>query len=357
MLKLKPFQEKAYSASATYDCEFSGLPCSKIGLRFDSAVGGAATAIPTDAAHLMLGTPEINQAEQPLIRMAGQSWRLLSAFQRGSFEVYTASATFAQAHAVIDLSRLMPGAMINGADKKIFLRGQFAPLATFTNGGTAPTSLTGTLRPFMESSELDPTAGFMRPRFTESSLPLANAAENQQVFKFEQDTVVSAIMVQAYHASAVDRVDGLIRSVRIDHVGANGQQEVLRARWGTLRTTSAGRAGFDPTNYALAAGAVLIPLIDRGNPRFNNALLLRAGDSLTITYDCTTTVEENFTAVVAASPDVARATVIGWTPVSGSGDTATQVRTIGAPATPVTKTAMTARDRRAIARAQRYGTG
>ena len=350
--QLKPFQEKDFSASGAYDAEFSGLPISKIGLRFGGTLTGSAATFRTDAAFRLLGTPEINQAENPLIRMAGSSWRLLSAILAGAFDVHTASATLAHAQAMIDLQAIMPNAMINGADKKVFLRGTFGALADFS--GTAPTGCTGKVRAFIESSELDPTKGFLRPRFTESTLALQDSDTNPHTFKFEQDTVAAFLMIQAWDNSAIDRVDTLIKRLRIDHVGPRGNIELHRMTWGQARTWLGKR--FTPEDQARAAGCVCIPLIDRSNPQFNNAVLFRAGDSLTINYDCQAAIEEEFvTAQTAAANDVARATVIGFTPVAGTGDTAAQVRTISAAPSSVQVVALSSRERRRLARAQRRG--
>lgn len=351
--QLKPFQEKDFSASGTYDAEFSGLPISKIGLRFAAALTGTSATVRTDATFRLLGTPEVNQAENPLIRMAGSSWRLLSAILAGKFDYFAApTSTPCVAQAIIDLQALLPNAMINGADKKVFLRGTFGALADY--GGTAPTACAGKLRAFVESSELDPTRGFMRPRFTEANHTLQSADTNQQVFKFEADTVVPMIMIQAWDNTAVDRVDGLVKRVRVDHVGPRGNIELHRATWGQLRTWLGRR--FTPEDYARAAGCVAIPLIDRNNPQHNNAVLFRAGDSLTINYDTAATVEEEFTSVTAdGSADYARATVIGFTPVAGTGDTAAQVRQISAAPNTVQAVALSRRERRRLARAQRRG--
>src|SRR5689334_6953914 len=108
MQQIKPFQERAYAASGAYDTEFSGLPVRTVGLRFTATVSGSAATIRTDAAFRELGTPEINQAEQPLIRMRGSSWRLLSAITRGSFDFNLASATQLEANAAIDLQKISP---------------------------------------------------------------------------------------------------------------------------------------------------------------------------------------------------------------------------------------------------------
>jgi hypothetical protein len=350
--KLKPFTEKDFSAGGNYDQEFSGEPIGKVGFRFAAGLTGAPATVRTDGTFRLLGVPEISQAEQPLIRMRGSSWRLLSAIQSGSFDNYQApaAATPALASAVIDLNGLMPGAMVNGADKKVNFRGTFG--ATTDYSGTPPGSITGKLRGFVESSENDPTQGFWRPRFTENGWILAPSDLNQQVFKFEQDTAVVGIMVQAFDSSATDRVDGLIKRIRVDHVGDYGTQELHRATWGQLRALLCKR--FTPEDAVRSVGCVFIPLIDKRNPSINNAVLFRAGDSLTINHDTTASVEEDLTAVVAdGASDLAIATVIGFTRVAGTGDTQTaQQRVIGAAPASAPQSAF---QRRLLQRAERVG--
>lgn len=359
MQQIKPFQERSFAAATAYDTEFSGLPVRTIGLRAQGLISGAVT-IRTDAAFRMLGTPEINQAELPLIRMRGSSWRLLSAITRGSFDAGLNSATVFEANAVIDLQKIMPTAMINAADKKVFLRGTFGALADYA--GTPP-ALNGTnqkLAAWVESSELDPTQGFLRPRFTEASYALTHADTNQQVFKFEQDTVIPFLMIQAWDDSAFDRIDGLIRQIRVEQVSNGGVTELARGRWGAFRAYLGAKANFTGVDQALAAGCVIIPLVDRSKPQYNYARVLRAGDSLTINYDCTATVEDSYTGVTVASPDAAIATIVGFTQVEGTGDAQTQLRQVGATSSApavgvVNAVARNAKERRALSRAQRFG--
>lgn len=361
MQQIKPFQEKAFALSTSYDSEFSGLPVRTIGLRLTCSITGAPVTVRTDGAHRMLGTPEINQAENPLIRMGGAAWRLLSAITRGSFDNYNAptTATYFEANAVLDLQKILPTAMINAADKKIFLRGQFGALTDLAASGN--TAHAGALRAWTESSDLDPTKGFLRPKISETSFPLNDATDNPQVFKFEQDTVIPFLMIQAWDNSALDRVDGLIRNIRVDRVGANGVTELARGRWGHFRSYLGTKANFTAADYAISAGCVIVPLINRRNPQYNYAEVLKAGDSLTVNYDTlsTGTIEESYTAVTAAANDAAKTTIVGFTAVEGTGDVQTQLRTIGGAGPSgggiVQAVARNAKERRALARAQRFG--
>jgi len=352
MQKLKPFPDKDYSASGNYDQDFTGEPIAKVGFRFAAALTGTSVTVRDDAAFRLLGTIEVVQAEQSLIRMRGASWRLLSAIQSGSFDAYAAPTTTpVLATAIVDLPALLPGAMINAADKKASLRGTFGALADYA--ATPPSAVAGKLRGFVETSENDATKGFWRPRFVENALVLGNSDLNSQKFTFEQDTVVPAIMIQVFDGSTVSRVDTIARKIRVDHVGDNGAEELHRLTWGQLKSYLSKR--FTPEDAARAVGCVMIPLIDRRNPHVNNARIFKAGESLTINYDCTATIEEDLGTAVTAdgTTDLGIATVLGFQRVKGTGDTETaQQRVIGVvPASaPMSRTA-----RRKLARAQRVG--
>lgn len=327
MKQIKPFQKKAYAAATPYDLEFSGRPVRKIGLRFDATVAGGPTSIRMDAAHRMLKTVEVNQAEQPLIRMFGQDWKHLSALINGGYDSNFQTTTLLVAQAVIDLEKLMPGACINASDKKVFIRGEFAPLADYSSG-TAPSSITGEFKPNAESSEIDVSQGFLRPKITQSSFAISNAADLQLPIRFEQDIVVQGVMIRAVQASAAAQAntDGLVKGVRLDATTRDGGNiELHRGTWGQFRTATQEAANFNLEDYARAAGVIFLPTQSKQNPQFNGALLFAAGDSLTLHFDGDGTAEAEFTNVAPSAGDVVIVTVVGFTPVRGTGDAAAQV--------------------------------
>lgn len=358
--QIKPFQSRAFALGSPYDLEFSGRPLKAIGLRFAGALN---TTIPVtvvdDASWRLLKTPEINQAENPLIRMSGPSWRHLSALINGGYDHFAAGTALATpnnvcATAILDLQKLQPLAMINASDKKVFVRGEFTSTLGDYATGTAPGGVTGTLRPFGVSSELDPSGGFLRPKFSEVSLAIANNDDMQQTIKFESDTVLMGCMLQAIQGSATGkpRSDGLVKAVRLDAVnGENGNVELHRKTWGQARVYTSFRADFNDEDYVRSRGVVFLPTQTRANPQWNNAILMRAGDSLTFHFDMTPTVDEEFTGVTAAAGDSVLITVVGFTPVAGTGDTAAQIRNVASETQVAPSNAAQVRSRRRRARA------
>lgn len=361
MLQLRPFQSKAFQASTPYDLEFSGYPIRAIGLQFAATLTGTPATPRDDATFRLLKTPEINQAEQPLIRMSGPTWRHFSAILDGGYDKYAAGVTASTpgqvtGKAMIDFQKIVPGAAINAADKKVFLRGEFSPLADYS--ATPPTTIVGTLRPFAIADAIDLTQGFLRPKFSEVSVPISNADDVQHVIRFEQDMVVAGFMIQTADNSASNqRVDGLVKSVRIDATGSVGNIELHRKSWGQARTWLGWITGFNQEDYDRSTGVIWLPTISRRNPQWNGAMLFKAGDSVTFHFDMTPTVEEEFTGVTAASGDFCLITTIGFTPVGGSGDSGGQVRSIAAQpvqSLPQDEPA-NARYRRSLRRAKRLG--
>lgn len=330
MIELKPFQTRVYAASTAYDLEFSGRAVSAIGLRFAATLTGSPATVRDDAAFRLLGTPEVNQAENPLIRMSGPSWRHLSAVSRGGYDKYAAGVTASTAgqviaQSVIDLEALMPGAMINATDKKVFLRGEFGALAVYS--ATPPTTVVGTLRPWAKSTQRNAQAGFVRPKISQADVQIVAAAEDQQhVWRFEQDTLVQGFMLESLDTSASNqRVDGVVRSLRGDLADSSGgTRETLRQTWGNMRTLLQYLAGFNQEDYDRSVGVAFFPTKDMSNPQYGNARLFRAGESITFHIDSTSTVEEEFTAVTPSN-DLLRLTCIGFTPVAGSGDMTPQI--------------------------------
>lgn len=352
MEEIKPTQKKTFTPSTSYDLEFSGRAIKSIGLRGAWTVAGAAATIRDDAAFRMLSTPEVNQAENPLIRMRGASWRHLSAVLNGRYDEHVATATLAKTHCMLHLERLLPGALINAADKKVFIRGDFAALANYA--GTAPTSLTGDLKPYVITSQRDPTKGFMRPRITEKIIPIVAANDDQQdVIRFEQDLLVVGLLLTTDDSPAGNsRTDGLIKNIRIEHTGRDGgTTEVYRSSWGQARALLQAIADFNPEDYARSVGVVLLPFKDRSNPQWNGAQLFRAGSSLTLHFDSNAAVEADFTAATIAAGSQVVVTVLGFTPVAGSGDSAAQLTEVKPAASVAAAVPMNSRAKRRLARA------
>lgn len=132
MREFRPFTEKTFSVGAQYDTDFIGRGVAAIGIRLDMTTTGNTTSF-DDAAARMLGTPEVVQAEEPLIRMEGADWFHIAALSSGGYDkILNADTAGASAvEAVIDFENLMPGAAINAGSNRVFLRGTFGALADY----------------------------------------------------------------------------------------------------------------------------------------------------------------------------------------------------------------------------------
>lgn len=358
MEEIRPFQKKVQTGASpgSYDLEFSGRPIKSVGIRYAATIAGAGIAtVRDDAAFRQLKTPEVNQAESPLIRMRGQSWRHLSAILDGRYDNHvagTGNPSPIAAHAIIHLERLMPGAMINGADKKVFFRGDFG--LTTDYAGTPPATITGTLKPYVITSQRIATKGFLRPRISEKNIAVVSQADDQQdVIRFEQDVVCAGLMLTCDDSVAGNpRTDGLIRSLRIDHATRDqGTIEIFRASWGQIRALMNGVADFNQEDYNRSVGVGLIPFKDRSRPEFNGAQVFRAGESITLHIDSLSAIEEDFTTATFAAGAQVVVTLLNFNSVSATGDSAAQLTEVKPPVAQLAAaTPLNSREKRRLAR-------
>jgi hypothetical protein len=337
MLELKKFPTKNTAAANTsYDQEFSGRTFDSINWRYDGTFTASGTGTDVSyAAARVLGTPELNQAGEPLIRLAGVDWQYLSAYTNGAFPEYTNTAQSAAtynmvASARIKLSRLVPNAYVNANLVKAFFRGSTA--GALTDGGDKVTAIDMTVRPLAEALEYNPpTGGFLRPRISQRTVGVAAADSNQQlVINIEQDLVYSGIMLSCFDSSAATEVDGLIKNVRMElTTPGRGTLEIINTDWGNLRNYSCERAGLNSTDVDNTAGTAIIPCTDRRATNLGGALFVPAGSAFTITFDSSGTAQAPYTDVTPAAGDNVRVSSLAFTPVAGAGDGAVQVASVG----------------------------
>tara|TARA_R110002012_G_scaffold85272_1_gene212754 strand:+ start:2546 stop:3682 length:1137 start_codon:yes stop_codon:yes gene_type:complete len=352
MLELKRFPTKTLGAAgatttfanASYDQEFSGRTFDSINWRADGAVSypaGAGAVMNKYGSYRLMGTPELNQAGEPLIRMEAVDWGYLSAYTNGSFPSYldsTGSAGGAvtpnsYASARIKLSRLVPGSYVNANLVKAFFRGSTGQLSVV---GDKIDGAQQTVRPLAEALEYNPPQnGFLRPRISQRSVAVSAADSNQQsLISVEQDLVYTGIMLSAYNGAAAagsqTEVDGLVKSIRVDVTMPNkGTLTVIDSDWGNLRDYSCQRSGLNSTDVDNTAGTVVIPCTDKTNVKMGGALFVPAGSMFTISIDSSGTAQSPYTNVAPALGDTLRITSLAFTPVAGAGDGSVQVTNVG----------------------------
>lgn len=334
MFELRPFTEQPYSSGAQYNAEFSGRPVSSVGLVADFESSGTYTTDIDDQPYTLLGSPEIVQAEQTLIRMEGQDWGHLSAFLSGGYPErvsLASSGVDGVCTATIDLERLMPGAAINASAAKVFLRGTWAP-PTAAGAGGAITS--GTLRGFVGGSALDLSQGFRRPKISSLRMDIsADSSDISQKVDFDQDTLVVGLLCRQHDASvaAARRADGIVKKLRVDvNLGRGGSRELIRQTWRQARHYTISKAGYGADDIAASTGVVVIPLRDPRNQNAGKAFFFRKGDSLTIHVDTASAAELGYVDITPAASDALVVTILGFTLVGGAGLGAdAELRTVG----------------------------
>ena len=331
-------------ANASYDQEFSGRTFDSINWRADGVVSypaGAGSVQNKYGAYRLMGTPELNQAGEPLIRMEAVDWGYLSAYTNGAFPSYldsegsvaAASTPNSYASARIKLSRLVPGSYVNANLVKAFFRGSTGQLSTV---GDLIDGAQQTVRPLAEALEYNPPqTGFLRPRISQRSVAVSAADSNQQtLISIEADQVFTGIMLSCYNGAAAagsqTEVDGLIKAIRVEvTMPGKGTLEVINSDWGNLRDYSCQRSGLNTTDVDNTAGTVVIPCTDKTNVKMGGALFVPAGSMFTITIDSSGTAQSPYTNVAPALGDTVRITSLAFTPVAGAGDGSIQVTNVG----------------------------
>jgi hypothetical protein len=334
VFELRPFTEQSFSSGSQYNGEFTGRPVSSVGFVADFESGGTWTTDIDDQPYTLLGSPEVVQAEQSLIRMEGQDWQHLSAFLSGGYPErvsLASSGVDGVCTATIDLERIMPGAAINASAAKVFLRGTWAAAAAAGAGGTVDS---GTVRGFVGGSALDLTRGFRRPKISTLRMDIsADSSDISQKIDFDQDTLVSGLLLRQHDnsAAATKRADGIVKNIRVDvNLGRGGSRELIRQTWRQARHYTIARAGWGSSDIARSTGVAMIPLRDPRNQHAGGAFFFRKGDSLTIHADTNAAAELGYTDVTPAASDALVVTTLGFTLVGGEGiDASDELRTVG----------------------------
>ena len=323
MFELRPFTEAQYSAAAQYNSEFAGRPISSVGFTFDLESGGTWTTSIDDAPFTVLGKPELVQAESAIISAEGPDWLHLAAFLNGGYPELAnlaSSGVDGVGACTLDLERMMPGAAINAAGSKLFLRGTWGAAAAAGAGGTIDS---GTLRPNVGSSTLDLSRGFRKPKISTFRIDIsADSSDIQHKIDFDQDTLVLGVLMRQNDASAaaLKRVDGLAKKIQAEAVLARGgERQLVRATWRQLREYTVKKARWDAAARALSTGVSMLPLRDPRNGRAGNAVFFQKSDTLTMHVDTNSAAELGYTDVTPAASDSLICTLIGFTLVGGPG--------------------------------------
>ena len=338
MKELLSLPEASFVAEGSYNQEFNGRAFDELLLQLDMNVAASGgTAVPHQHGALrLLGVPELIQAENTLIRANAIDLYHGAAFFNGGYGDHIQSGSITTGNdddQVVNIrtkfSRIIPTMVVNANDHKAFVRGNFGTKGSFATAASAAnvSTVAGDLRPSVISTMRNTKAGFLRPRITQAEKAVDTLSDSiPYTIHFSQDTIVRGFSVRAYDASADEDVDGMIRGLRAYTTDSRGSNDIVRARWGTIRRRTAGLAGWNREDYARSVGWGFLPMTDEANPQLGGAHLFKQNDTITFEFNTSKTAEKGFTSVDATTGDKVFVTVWGATPVAASGDTGPQLR-------------------------------
>ena len=326
MRRYEPLNRATMTPGSAYDTEHNNLAFDAMLWQYSATVAGTPANVAEDGAFRMLGTPEVSQAEEPLIRIEGRTLRHLAAFTAGGYAktLAPAAAGGALAEAMLDFGKILPGAYVSG-EVKAFVRGNVGGLADYS--GTAPTSMAGNLRNAVATIDRPPGLSHPRPFYREFSIPIpANVSDQQHLITIDQDMVSAGLFCLVRDADGGGsspggaRTDGLVRGVKVEITrGRDGQKTQLNLTMGQLRSLTARLAGFTDLDWDQATGTFFIPFVDDSDPRFGGRMALQQGDTVLLTVDSNSTIEEHLgSAVTAASGDEIRVVRLDHQIIGGS---------------------------------------
>jgi hypothetical protein len=328
MRPIKDLKTVAYSGSAApYDGEFFSQPISKVGFKFDGSVtasgGGAVSGQLDDAAHRLVGVFEVAQAGESLIRMDARDIKHLQAIVSGGYgkRIETTPSTSAtdklMCEGDLDLSRMLPGAMIDSRSERVVITGSFRDSDQYAS--TNLSAISATLRPRVGAIPEAPPASYWRPRFTQKSVRVESASDlDNTTFQHPRDVLVLGYLIRQYDNSANARVDGLLRKLRAEFAAPGREaQTLVSTTWGALRQETSRSAGFALADHDEAEGVALLAF---GDPtRGERGLTMPAGSAMTLWFDTSATVEGEFDAVTAGSGDQLVITELAFERIQGAG--------------------------------------
>lgn len=339
-LELHRLQETTFAAAASYSTETFGRTFSKVYLDFQGTFTSSAACTPrNDGGMKLLGDVELVQAGERLAYMKGETARHLGALNEGGYGKYLATAPAAavatnvlSAGVMLDFGKMIPGMRVNASENKAILRGQNGNLDDYLiaadTGKVTAASLT--LDMHIESTGQSNASGFPRPAISQETFDLSSAGELRHTIHFNQDTILAGIFLEAVDASGGTstedhNTDGLIRRIRVETTRKDaGTQHRHYVTWSAARKRAASNAGFSAEDYERAQGSVFLPLQDDRTNAFGGAMIFRAGESISITFDTQSATSAEFTAVTPANGDHVRITTVAATWVPGSGDVSPQ---------------------------------
>lgn len=332
----RPFEDFALTAAnQQFNQPYSGEFLDAIAVQVDATLTATSGAAVEDQAARVLEDFELVHGTRSLIRVRGLELMMLSHLMtRGSRLTRSGSGGGAMAgNFSIPFGEMIPGGGIDASQVRLNAKGRTA--AALSSFHSTATAIDGKLAIAGEGPGYVAPEGFYQPNWKPAVVTTESAKSDEQVrFDFETDVELLGFLVIAEDASGKARSDGIVRKIRVDHLGVPMQEWT----WGQLKEATAryfklgSGSGLDASNGVdlVPTGCVFIPTRDHGRKTKTKPLFVAAGTAIVLHLDTASTIENEFTALTLASGDKVTITPIAFERV---GSTASRAQTeVGAKA-------------------------
>lgn len=335
MRRIATFERKliAPNTEITAECE-SGNVLRDLQAKFSGIYNAAAASTTaTDGPCNWLGRWALKCGARSIIDMPAVDVRHLTAALNGCYgEISPGTIAAVPAPSVagkvlfnghFPFGRLIPNARIDGRQEKITFRTR---LGALTDLGANALAIAGAATIHgTADDEFDDGFLFFEPDFRTVEIPLGLSRENTHVLKFQDDEIVTGIMVRSSDESQrlldpnLAKPDWMIRraSAFLQKQRRSRIAIVPDVPWSMLRNQQTYTYGISAAVGQIHNG-VGHYLIDDPTTPLQEAAFFESGDQMTITVDTTSQIEEEFDQaglpVLEAGADKAFVTVMGFRP-------------------------------------------
>ena len=324
MKKTQQLDEIAFAPAATISKTTSGEAFDQLFVDLQGQVDiGTTPALAHNGAHGLIRTMSVKQGSESLVSIGPGLLRFLSQIDEAEGEALNpVSASSAdqpfKATCALDFTRLFPaGTYIDATNDQPEAVVEFR-FGAYTDGcdvWSAPTtpSRAGKLRPAIRTMARPPRGDSFRPSLVTTDLD-ASSKSSRQAFKFTADGpaggVLMGFFIECLDASEVaaglldSSVDTLIRRVTMKTNSKRSKEDVATLTWGQLKRRSAMDLGIKrDASGLLPPGTAFVRMIDDQAPvGLRGGLALDQGETVELTFDTKSDVEEEFGAAAGLTP-------------------------------------------------------
>ena len=315
MTKRKFTEELAKAPSSVFSCVGQAVAFAALALKIDGTVtatgGGTLAGLTLDAPWGILDRVRLLQASKYLLDMNPVDFYHLCALFNECYPQKTASTPAASASGAILAEAVLPLHRMSGrapfildgrADaQKLQLQGAMNAIANYAS--TNASTFSANVRMSGEQANMTPEQSrlYALPAYKTSELEAeSSSADIFKTVTLHEDGELVGILLRQHDSSATgdsQRVDGIVKRIMLRGAFAqHGMLDISDLRWGELKAQT--RELFHIEQDVLKAGIAFVPTKKNGQ-----ALMVRAGDTLSFGINTSDTVEGELTAVTPASGD------------------------------------------------------